>query len=36
MTVQVNYKNKAKSKDGGVLTLFAGEKFEIKNLNDFF
>ena len=36
MTVQVNNINKAKSKDGGVITLFAGDKFEIKNLNHFF
>ena len=36
MTVQVNYINKAKSSDLGVITLFADEKFQIKNISDFF
>ena len=36
MTVQVNYTNKDKSSDLGVVALFADEKFQIKNINDFF
>ena len=36
MTVQVNYINKAKSSDPGVITLFTDEKFQIKNISDFF
>ena len=36
MTVQVNYINKAKSGDLVVLAIFADEKFQIKNISDFF
>ena len=36
MTVQVNYINKAKSSDPVVLAIFADEKFQIKNVSDFF
>jgi len=36
MTVQVNYTNKDKSSDLGVIVLFADEKFQIKNIKDFF
>ena len=36
MTVQVNYTNKDKSSDLGVIALFADEKFQIKNINNFF
>ena len=36
MTVQVNYTNKDKSSNPGVIALFADEKFQIKNLNNFF
>ena len=36
MTVQVNYTNKDKSSDLGVIVLFADEKFQVKNINDFF
>ena len=36
MTVQVNYINKAKSSDPVVLAIFADEKFQIKNISDFF
>ena len=36
MTVQVNYTNKAKSRDLSVITLFSDEKFQIKNISDFF
>ena len=35
MTVQVVYKNKAKSSNSGVIALFADEKFQIKNRGDF-
>ena len=31
MTIQVAYKNKAKSSNPGVIALFANEKFEVKN-----
>ena len=33
MSVQVFYKNKAKSSGLGVIALFGNEKFEIKNLS---
>jgi len=36
MTVQVNYINKAKSIDPVVIAVFANEKFQIKNISDFF
>ena len=36
MTVQVNYTNKDKSSDPDVLAIFADEKFQIKNISDFF
>ena len=36
MTVQVNYTNKDKSSDLDVIVLFADEKFQIKNINNFF
>ena len=36
MSVQVVYKNKAKSSNLGVIALFADEKFRIKNTNGFF
>ena len=36
MTVQVNYTNKDKSSDLGVIALFADEKFQIKNISNFF
>ena len=35
MSVQVVYKNKAKSANLGVIALFADEKFRIKNTNGF-
>ncbi len=35
MTVQVVYKNKAKSGSTGAIVLFADEKFQIKNANNF-
>ena len=35
MTVQVFYKNKAKSSNLGVIALFVDEKFQIKNTNGF-
>ena len=35
MSVQVVYKNKAKSGNLGVIALFADEKFRIKNTNGF-
>ena len=35
MSVQVVYKNKAKSDNLGVIALFADEKFRIKNTNGF-
>jgi len=35
MTIQVVYKNKAKSSNLGVIALFANEKFEIKNTSGF-
>ena len=35
MTIQVVYKNKAKSSNQGVIALFANEKFEIKNTSGF-
>ena len=35
MSVQVVYKNKAKSSNLGVIALFADEKFRIKNTNGF-
>ena len=35
MTVQVVYKNKAKSSNLGVIALFANEKFQIKNVSSF-
>ena len=35
MSVQVVYKNKAKSANLGVIALFADEKFKIKNINGF-
>ena len=35
MTIQVVYKNKAKSSNQGVIALFANEKFEIKNTSSF-
>ena len=35
MSVQVVYKNKAKSSNLGVIALFADEKFRIKNTNSF-
>jgi len=36
MTVQVFYKNKAKSSNLGVIALFVDERFQIKNSNGFF
>ena len=36
MTVQVNYTNKDKSSDLSVIALFADEKFQIKNISNFF
>ena len=36
MTIQVVYKNKAKSGNQDVIAVFADEKFQIKNINDFF
>ena len=36
MSVQVFYKNKAKSGSPGVIALFGNEKFEIKNLSAVF
>ncbi len=36
MTVQVNYINKAKSSDLSVITLFTEEKFQIKNISNYF
>ena len=35
MTVQVLYKNKAKSSNLGVIALFAEDKFQIKNTGSF-
>ena len=35
MTVQVDYKNKAKSSNSGVVALFVDEKFQIKNRSGF-
>ena len=35
MTVQVLYKNKAKSSNSGVIALFAEDKFQIKNTGSF-
>ena len=35
MTVQVLYKNKAKSSNSGVVALFAEDKFQIKNTGSF-
>ena len=35
MTVQVLYKNKAKSSNSGVFALFTEDKFQIKNLKGF-
>ena len=35
MTIQVVYKNKAKSSNLGAIALFANEKFEIKNTSGF-
>ncbi len=35
MTVQVVYKNKAKSSNSGVIALFVDEKFQIKNRGGF-
>ena len=36
MTIQVVYKNKAKSGNQDVIAVFANEKFQIKNTSDFF
>jgi len=36
MTIQVTYKNKAKSSNQGTIVVFANEKFQIKNTSDFF
>ena len=36
MSVQVLYKNKAKSSNSGVITLFAEDKFQIKNTKGIF
>ena len=36
MSVQVIYINKAKSSDPVVLAIFVDEKFQTKNINDFF
>ena len=35
MTVQVLYKNKAKSSNSGVIALFTEDKFQIKNTGSF-
>ena len=35
MSVQIVYKNKAKSGNSGVIALFADEKFQIKNTGGF-
>ncbi len=35
MTVQVLYKNKAKLSNLGVITMFAEDKFQIKNAKSF-
>ena len=36
MSVQVFYKNKAKSSGLGVIALFGNEKFQIQNLRSYF
>ena len=36
MSVQVIYKNKAKSSDLGVIALFGNEKFQVQNLRSSF
>ena len=36
MTIQVVYKNKAKSGNQDVIAVFANEKFQIKNTSGFF
>ena len=36
MSVQVVYKNKAKSSNSGVIALFADEKFQIINARNYF